>query len=281
MRRKNIRKRNKINFKNLDKKAISVIIVLSIFVIFLIFIIVFFVQNTIINKSFEKDYSVSAALNEDNPFSLNKLVIFSSATVDTKEVNNSVWNLDISQFADICIYLNNTPNDNTLKNTVKKLYIDNINISKTELGTTFLYQKSIQDFGKSTFEDNKIFKDKIDFNLVNTDETANYSNNEIFNNLSNPILVGFYNKNIKTNFLNSNSELDHSGRILKEAKIPQQSIECNISFDINITNELDEEYICNVNFNIPFENDTKTVYEDGYITKELTNLENYKFLRLK
>ena len=228
MRRTNTRKRNKINFKNLDKKAISVIIVLSIFVIFLIFIIVFFVQNTIINKSFEKDYSVSAALNEDNPFSLNKLVIFSSATVDTKEVNNSVWNLDISQFADICIYLNNTPNDNTLKNTVKKLYIDNINISKTELGTTFLYQKSIQDFGKSTFEDNKIFKDKIDFNLVNTDETANYSNNEIFNNLSNPILVGFYNKNIKTNFLNSNSELDHSGRILKEAKIPQQSIECNI-----------------------------------------------------
>ena len=68
MRRTNTRKRNKINFKNLDKKAISVIIVLSIFVIFLIFIIVFFVQNTIINKSFEKDYSVSAALNEDNPF---------------------------------------------------------------------------------------------------------------------------------------------------------------------------------------------------------------------
>ena len=281
MRRKNIRKRNNFNLKNLDKKAILMIISLSIFIIFLIFIIAYFLKNIFINNSFEKDYSTYAALNEDNPFSLNKLVIFSSASVDTKEVNNSVWNLDISQFADICIYLNNIPYDNNSKNTIKKLYINNISISKTELGTPCLYQKTIQDFGKSSFADDKIFKDRIDFNLVNTDEIANYSNNEIFSNLSNPILIGFYNKNIKTNFLNSNAELDHSGRILKEAKIPKQSIECNISFDINIINELDEEYICNVNFDIPFENDTKNVYDYGYITKEIKDLDNYKFLRLK
>lgn len=281
MRRKNIRKRNNFNLKNLDKKAILMIISLSIFIIFLIFIIAYFLKNIFINNSFEKDYSTYAALNEDNPFSLNKLVIFSSASVDTKEVNNSVWNLDISQFADICIYLNNIPYDNNSKNTIKKLYINNISISKTELGTPCLYQKTIQDFGKSSFADDKIFKDRIDFNLVNTDEIANYSNNEIFSNLSNPILIGFYNKNIKTNFWNSNAELDHSGRILKEAKIPKQSIECNISFDINIINELDEEYICNVNFDIPFENDTKNVYDYGYITKEIKDLDNYKFLRLK
>ena len=280
MRRTKIRRRNKINFKNLDKKALLIITTLSIFIVFSVFVIAYFTKNFLLCKSFEKDYSTTAYLNEDTPFSLNKLVIFSSATVDAKELNNSVWNLDLSQFADICIYLNNTPNDNTSKNKIKQLYINNINISKTELGEPCLYQKTIQDFGKSTFEDEKTIKDRIDYNIIDTDETANYSKNELFNNLSNPIILGFYNKNIKTNFLNSNTELDYSGKILKEAKIPRQSIECNISFDINITNELNEEYICNVNFDIPFEYDNKSVYEDGYITKEIENLDNYKFLRL-
>ena len=280
MRRTNIRRRNKINFKNLDKKALLIITTLSIFIVFSVFVIAYFTKNILLCKSFEKDYSTTAYLNEDTPFSLNKLVIFSSATVDAKELNNSVWNLDLSQFADICIYLNNTPNDNTSKNKIKQLYINNINISKTELGEPCLYQKTIQDFGKSTFEDEKTIKDRIDYNIIDTDETANYSKNELFNNLSNPIILGFYNKNIKTNFLNSNTELDYSGKILKEAKIPRQSIECNVSFDINIINELDEEYICNVNFDIPFEYDNKSVYEDGYITKEIENLDNYKFLRL-
>lgn len=281
MRRTNLRKRNNVDFSNLDRKAIILIIFLLIIIVFLIVGISYFIKNAFLNKSFEKDYTTSAFINEDTPFSLNKIVIFSSATVNTKEVNNSVWNLDISQFADICIYLNNITTDNNSKNLVKKLYINNINISKTELGTPCLYQKSIQDFGKSSFEDDKIFKERIDFNLVNINETANYSNNEIFNNLSNPILIGFYNKNIKTNFWNSNSQLDYSGRILKEAKIPKQSIECNISFDINIINECDEEYICNVNFDIPLENNSDSVYENGYITKEISSLDNYKFLRLK
>lgn len=281
MRRKNSRKRNSFKFQNLEKKAVIMIITFSIITFFLLFFIFYNIKNAYSNFKFGSAYSTTASLNEDTPFSLNKIVIFSSATVNAKEINNAVWNLDISQFADICIYLNNIPSDNNSKNIIKNLYINNINISKTELGEPFLYQKTIQDFGKSSFNTEKIFNDKIDFNIINTDETAKYSNNEIFNNLSNPILLGFYNKNIKENFLSSTAHLDYSGKILKKSKIPQQSIECNVSFDINIINELDEEYICNVNFDIPFENDGKSVYEDGYITKELSHLDNYKFLRLK
>ena len=244
MRRTNTRKRNKFNFNNLNKRALILIGILSIFIIILIVILSYFLKNAIIKNNFEKDYSKAAYLNEEPVFSLDKIVLFSSATVKTNELKNSVWNLDISQFSDICIYLNNIENNNNSKNIVRELYIDNINISKT-------------------------------------DSTANYSNNEIFDNLSNPIVLGYYNQNIKTNFFNANSQVDYSGKILKEAKIPQTSIECNISFDIHIKNELNEEYICNVNFDIPFESDKSSVYENGHITKELGNLSNYKFLRLK
>ena len=41
-------------------------------------------------------------------------------------------------------------------------------------------------------------------------------------------------------------------RILKKASIPEASIICYVSFNINIVNMLGEKYICNVNFSIPF-----------------------------
>ena len=111
--------------------------------------------------------------------------------------------------------------------------------------------------------------------------TINYNNNEIFNNLSTPLSIGFYNKNIKTNFLNSDTQIEPNGRILKKASIPEASIACNVSFNINIVNMLGEKYICNVNFSIPFTDENSSIYENGYIKKEISNLDNYKFLRIQ
>ena len=281
MRRLSSRKRNKINLKNLNNKTLKITVSLIILLIIIICIYFYFIKNIFIRNNFEQHYTYTSSLNEETVFSLDKIVLFSSATVDTKELNNSVWDLDISQYTDICIYVNNVSNNNTSKNVIKQLYIDNINISQPEYGTPCLYRKSLQDFGKCSFSEDKISSDRIDFNIVEKDNSINYENNEIYNNLSTPITLGFYNKNVKTNFLNSDSQVEYNGKILKKAAIPQTSINCNVSFDINIINELDEHYICNVNFDIPFEYNNSSIYEDGYITKEINNLENYKFFRLK
>ena len=281
MRRTNTRKRNKFNFKNIDKKTLQTIYILSALIIVFLFTFFHFVKNVIIKYKFEKNYTTAAKLNEETVFSLDKIVLFSSATSNTNEIKNSVWNLNLSQFTDICIYVNNISNENNSKNIIKELYIDNINISKPEFGTPTLYKKSLKDFGKCTYSDDNIISDRFNFNIVNVDSGINYNNNEIYDDLSTPLTFGFYNKDIKKNFLVSASELDYNGRILKKATIAKSSINSNVSFDINIKNELNEEYICNVNFDIPFENETFSIYEDGYITKEINNLDNYKFLRLK
>lgn len=281
MRRTNTRKRNNFNLKNIDKKTLRTIYILAFLIVIFLFTFLYFFKNVIIKYKFEKNYTATATLNEETVFSLDKIVIFSSATAQTNELKNSVWNINISQFSDICVYLNNIPNENTSRNTIKELYIDNINFSKTELGTPTFYKKSINDFGKCTYSDENVISDKFNFNIVNKDSEINYYNNEIFNDLSTPLTFGFYNKDIKSNFLVSASELEYNGNILKKATIAKSSLSCNISFDIHIINELNEQYICNVNIDIPFENDEKSVFEDGYITKELTNLSNYKFLRLK
>ena len=281
MRRLSSRKRNKINLKNLNNKTLKITVSLIILLIIIICIYFYFIKNIFIRNNFEHHYTYTSSLNEETVFSLDKIVLFSSATVDTKELNNSVWNLDISGYTDICVYVNNVSNNNNSKNVIKQLYIDNINISQPEYGTPCLYRKSLQYFGKCSFSEDKILSDRIDFNIVEKDSAINYENNEIYNNLSTPITLGFYNKNVKTNFLNSDSQVEYNGKILKKAAIPQTSINCNVSFDINIINELDEHYICNVNFDIPFEDNNSSIYEDGYITKEINNLENYKFFRLK
>lgn len=281
MRRVNTRKRNKINFKNLNNTTLKTIVILMVLLIIILYIYFYFIKNIFIENNFEKHYTYTSNLNEETIFSLNKIVLFSSATVNTNELSNSVWNLDISEYTDICVYLNNISNNNSSKNIIKQLYIDNINISQPEYGTPCLYRKSLQDFGKCSFSEDKILSDRIDFNIVQTDSSINYENYELYNNLSTPITLGFYNKDIKTNFLDSDSQVEYNGKILKKAAIPQTSINCNVAFNINIINELDEYYVCNVNFDIPFENDNSSIYENGYITKEINDLGNYKFLRLK
>ena len=186
-----------------------------------------------------------------------------------------------SFFSSLCIYLNNSSNVNESKNTVKEFYIDNIDIAKPELGSTFLYRKSINDFGKSTFKNDSIINDRLDFEVLDSNTPENLTENVVSNKLFEPIVLGFYNKNVKENYLSSSLNIDYSGKILKEAKIPKSSLQCNVSFNLNIINELDEHYICNVNFDIPFENENSSIYDDGYFVQELNNLENYKFLRLK
>lgn len=281
MRRTNNRKRNKINLNQINRETLKTIALIIVLLIVFSFVYFYFIRNIFIKKNFEKEYTSISSLNEDSPFSLNKIILFSSATITSNGLNNSVWNQDISQYCDICIYLNNSSGDTNDKNTIKQLYIDTISISTPELGTPCLYKKSLQDFGRCSFDDKNIIHDKFDFNIINKNETINYNNNEIFNNLSTPLSIGFYNKNIKTNFLNSDTQIEPNGRILKKASILEASIICYVSFNINIVNMLGEKYICNVNFSIPFTDENSSIYEDGYIKKEISNLDNYKFLRIQ
>lgn len=281
MRRTNNRKRNKINLNQINRETLKTITLIIVLLIVFSFIYFYFIRNIFIKKNFEKEYTSISSLNEDSPFSLNKIILFSSATTTSNGLNNSVWNQDISQYCDICIYLNNNSSNVADKNIAKQVYIDNISISTPELGSPCLYKKSVQDFGKSSFSEDKIISDRFDFNIIDTKKTINYDNNDIYNNLSTPLSIGFYNKNIKTNFLNSDSQIESNGRILKKASIPEASIICYVSFNINIVNMLGEKYICNVNFSIPFTDEISSIYEDGYIKKEISNLDNYKFLRIQ
>lgn len=274
----NIRKKKRIILKDTNKKALQLLILLSIVLIVCVIIYVFFIQNFFIKKSFEKDSIGFSNLNETIPFSLNKIILFSSATANTNDINHSVLSLNISQYCDIGMYINNTNKENT---SINSLYINNISISTPELGTPCLYKKKVEDLGKCSFDENSIIQNEFYFNVIDSNIEINYDNYEIYNNGSTPISLGFYNKDVKKDFLTDATEIGYNGALLNMASIPQTSLKCNVSFTINIITNSDEHYICNVNFDIPFEDEEGSIYNDGYFTKEISSEETSKFMRIK
>lgn len=273
----NIRKRKKILFKELNKKSLRLLTLLTSILLICIVIYIFFIQDVFIKVNLEKDSINFSYLNENIPFSLRKIILFSSATAESGSVNQ-LLSLDISQYCDIGIYLNEL--EDTSK-SISALYVDNIYTSTPEFGTPYLYQKSVADLGKCSFDENNIIGDKFNFNIINNGKNINYNNYELYCNGSNPIAIGFYNKNIKTEFITEKSEILYNGTLLKEAVIPLTSLNCNISFTINIITNSNEHYICNVNIDVPFEDKNGSLYDNGYVTKEFNSTQTNKFIRIK
>lgn len=272
----NIRKKKQIIMKELNKKILKIIFILILLIIICMIIYFSFFQGLFIKNNLEKDGMNFSELNENIPFSLKKIILFSSATAEDNSVNQQLC-LNISQYCDIGIYLNTIQAENI---SISSLYIDNINISSPEIGTPYLYNKKISDIGKCSFDENNIIKDTVSFNIVDSNTDLNYENYEIYNNGTSPISLGFYNKDIKTNFFPNNPEIYYNGTLLKEASIPISSLKCNISFRINVITNLNEHYICNISFDLPFEDIHGSIYDTGYITKEFKNTQLNSFIRL-
>ena len=121
----NIRKKNKIISKQINNKSFKLLLSLIILLIICIVIYYSFIQNIFIKEKLENDNLVFSNLNHDIPFLLNKIILFSSVTAQTGSINN-LLSLDLSNYCDIGIYLNNIEDKNI---SISSLYIDNISIS--------------------------------------------------------------------------------------------------------------------------------------------------------
>lgn len=274
----NIRKKKRIIAKETNSKALKLISILLILIFICSLSYIFFLRNYFSNKNFEEYNLLIANSNSSIPFSLNKIVLYSSSTASTVNSynDNSVQALDISQYCDISLYINNENNS-----IIKKLYIDNISISNPEIGTPYLYKKALSDMEKCSYDSSKIITNQFQYNIVSKDLPINYGNYELYSDGSTPITIGFFNENIKSNYLLTEEEIKNSSSFLKDAHIPLSSINCNISFVLNIITAKDEHYICNINISIPFENkDGSSIYNTGFVINEIQNDKLSKFIKI-
>lgn len=258
-------------------------IIITIISIILL-ILLFFLSSKVLDKyllktNYENQILSFADKNQETIFEINKITFFSSANVKNKNISANSYTIEnLYQYTDIAFFINNNKNEKTLENTLKKVSIENIkfNTKPTE-GNPQLYFKSINHFSKNEILDTNLIQDKLEFNITSEDKT-DLELPTLYNNLANPITLSYINHNIKTDYTltDTSSSITYDGTLLKKCNILLNNISCNLSFDIFITNNLNQKFKSTVFIDIPLENDNKTIY-DGNINfkKDI----NYKFYR--
>ena len=232
--------------------------------------------------------SVNFAEENKNPiFKVEKIILYSNAHAIDNSADGKLQDIDISQYTDIAIYINNKgkTEEITAENTVYEMFIDNIEVTTNQKKGEFIINyKNPKEFGKySNIENYK--NDGFIFNIINTNkeqQETDVNNNNFYTDCSNPITLGFINKNIMTNCKISdvNGSIKFDGSILKNAKVNLKDISGQIKFTIHIKNNLGEDFACNLTIDNNLEEGEQGLYS-GYIMKILnTDKEAYNFLKV-
>ena len=236
-------------------------------ILFILIIIFLFLGYTVsrgyINKvAFEKDILSLAQKNEETIFTINNITFFSSSDSNSEIQSNSSLKLNnLYQYTDIAIFLTPLGENLTYKNTLKDVYIDNINFSKSPTdGTASLYYKNINKYATSEYNEENLIENELHFN-ISSEENEELSLPILYNNCANPITLCYVNKNIKTDYTlpDAFTQITYDGSLLKKCGVPLSSIACSFSFDIHITNNIDQEFICPIYIEIPLEQKERNI----------------------
>ena len=247
--------------------------------------------NVVSSKIKQNEYSSHiekmAEQNKNAVFKINQIILHSSADAIDNSPEKNLKDLSISQYTDIAIYINNRIKEKGLtnENTISQLYIDNIVIKNNyPTGERVLNYKNPFYIGK--FKDIQSQTERIDFNIVynNKDNQGNnYDNPTFYTDCSNPISLGYVNKDILTNYSSeqNNNVVSFNGRILQEANIDLSQLNSVIQFRINIINNQGEKFICDVSIDNNLQSPEGGVYTGYLINVNNPSSDTYNFLKVE
>jgi len=267
------------------QQIIKILIILLEIILLVIAIFAYkFIYTKEINKvKYAEESQKFVDENKEPIFKIDKIILYNSANgIDNSD--GKLQSIDISQFTDIVIYLNNTNKikEITAENTINQMYIDNIKItSKSENGEKILNYKNPYNSGK--YQDLKNYENNgIYFKILNSNEknnSANYDEPVFYTDCSNPISLGFINKNILTNCeVTDTGSISFDGSILKAANIDVKDLKTTLDFTIHLKNNFNEEFTANVSLDIDLEKENEAIYT-GYMM-QIFDSEEIKFLKV-
>lgn len=265
----------KFDFRIKNVKLAFAILIIFAFITFILYYIFVLSSSSAKNRFANQMIEISDE-NENSIFNIQKILLYSSATAVDKSEDQSLKNMSISQYADLSIYIDNTSyiTDLTNENTVKELYIDNIVInSNSDIGSKLLNYKSPLSFGKYNDIESPE-NNRIDFNIINTNsenENRDYSKPSFYTDCSNPITLGYLNKDLLTNYSVSegSSTVSFNGKILQEANINLEDVNYTVNFKIHIVNNLNQKFVYDMSINVNLNDDNGGIY-NGYIYRGRT-----------
>ena len=268
-----------INWDKLGNKKKIIAKIMYVLLILIIIIYIIIIHKYIQKSTYTNELIELVEKNETPIFSIQKIYLCSSANVIDMTEDKSLKNLDLYQYTDMAIYINNYKDSNgvTNKNTIKKLYIDNIKLTlENNIGTPSLKYTNLLKIGNREEVTDFTSTDKIDFKVVYTNDenkNADYTQPTFYTDCSNPITLRYIN-NLGTNYsLQQDSTVAFDGSILKTAGVSIKDINCKVKFKINIENNEGDYFSCWLNLKIPLDD----IYEGTTIKTATTSGTEYDF----
>ena len=264
----------------MDKKKLilTVITVILFIVVFILAYLLFY--KFVLKRSLENNILPFASKNENTIFKIDNVTFFSSCDAKNKSASSTNFTIEnLYQYTDIALFISSNTEEKTLENTLKSVYIDNIKFTKTpEVGEPKLYYKNIQNFAKGEIVEENLINDRLDFNITSEDE-VDLNTPTLYNNLANPITLSYVNQNIKTDYTltDTSKPITYDGSLLKTCNVLTNSISSSISFDVHITNHLNQEFKCSVFLDLPLETEEKSIYDGNITYKKATNYTFYRY----
>ena len=266
-------------------------LIIIIFVIVILTMLVVLLYSKMINSLKSGNVKINtqeifAKQNKESIFKIDQIILYSNVDVVDESEKKSLQDLSLSQYTDIAISIDNTGviKELTEENTIKELYIDNIQITTlSSNGEKVVNYKNPYMFGK--YRNLEMAGPKIRFNILNSNSQnleADYDGPTFYADCSNPISLGYINKNVVTDYyIKANDKsITFDGAILERANIGLDVLNNDITFCIHIINNLDEEFVCNVCIDNNLENEDGGLYT-GYIMKIFDiSEEDYKFIKM-
>lgn len=270
--------------KKENKKLLLKYITYIIFIIISTIILILLIRNIYDRlqqkKKFEDSIIAFKEKNQNIIFSINKIVFFSSS--DCQNTNNTPNNFIINNlyaYTDIALFINNNAEENTAENTLKSLKIFNVKFEKVpEIGTPNLFYKSINNFAKGELKEENKIEEKLEYKIT-AENQVNLKEPILYNNCANPVTLTYINQNLKNEYTITDTQnpIIYNGKLLERCGIKLNSIETQISFDIEIENNKEEKFRTTIWFNIPYQNDDNTVLEGKLIKEENVKFNFYRY----
>ncbi len=222
-----------------------------------------------------------------NPiFEVDKILVYSGANVEDSSENQDLTRVDVSQYTDFAIYINNFLKSDKLteENTVNRIYINNIAITANqELGTRKFSTKNIDDLGKYISILDTSNEIKYDIIHRNKDKDKIDNNKSFYTDCSEPLILSYVNENIVQSVDASASDavVSLDGSILKHLNIGLDQLNYKLTFTINIENNLGEQFLCNCSLDIDLgDGANEGIYSGSVIQSFDLSKGDYKFKKV-
>lgn len=260
----------------------------KIFLVIALAILLIFLSNRFIfsrffNKTNLEKESIEFTENYKNcPFEISKIILYSTAYAQNKNTTfqKSCWILDIFQYTDIAIYINNGNDEITEENSVKKLILENISITQPVIGYSKLYYLDTLNFGTENLNENYAIDNSLEFTIINDENKENwvqYNTPVFFTDCSNPITLKYVNQPVLKNYeIQSTEPVFFDGRVLKMANIDLYKLQTKINFTINLKSNSNKSYSYNLSIPINLENENSSIYNGNILIEN--KYENLKFI---